>query len=97
MVKKRVKKGVSYSVSKSCGFRTKDGALLVSLKDFALFLRTVSDDVLYHHITDSKNDFYNWIRDCMGDASLAEQVLAVGTDKTMLEITILRRLVEVAL
>ncbi len=51
-----------------------DGVQIKDPRAFADLLATLSDDVFYYHVTDSRNDFATWIRDVFRDEELARMV-----------------------
>lgn len=57
------------------------GEVFKSLPELELALRHMSDEAFQHHVTQHKNDFSNWIRDVLGDTTLAKQLSKV-TDKS---------------
>lgn len=52
-------------------FFCKDGCICNSLRELAGCVGTMSPDTFNHHVTESNNDFSNWIRDVLGDDKLA--------------------------
>ncbi|KHO46601.1 MAG: hypothetical protein QS98_C0002G0049 [archaeon GW2011_AR3] len=94
--KKRVKAEKKHaSYDKSCepgqAFHAIDGSSYASLSDFANALEHMSDDTFYYHVTDSKNDFHNWIKDVFQEPKLAEKLLHART-KEKHEVVMLRYL-----
>ena len=51
-----------------------DGSSLGNLEDLVNALRAMSDDTFRCHVTEERNDFYNWIRDVIGDSFLAGRI-----------------------
>lgn len=58
-------------------FVLSSGQQIVSLHQLALELDSISDDVFYYHVNDSKNDFYNWIKEVFEELELAEELLNI--------------------
>ncbi len=52
-----------------------DGTPLYSLIDLVDAFDTMNDDVFNYHVNAEKNDFANWIKDIIGEVSLAEKLL----------------------
>ena len=70
-------------------FMMVDGSTLKSLKDLLDAFETMSDDVFYYHVNEERNDFANWIRDCIGEVELAEN-LAKELNKDKAHIIVLK-------
>lgn len=51
-----------------------DGKSIHNCKELADILVTVSDDIFGYHVTDTKNDFANWINDVFEDHDLAKKI-----------------------
>ncbi len=63
-------------------FLLKDGKKLLNVEELAKALRKMEHDVFYHHVSEEKNDFHNWIRDIVLDLELAEKIMnAKGPDE----------------
>ncbi len=60
-------------------FYLHDGRVLNSLEDLKKALNNMSDDTWRHHVRGDNNDFANWIRDCLNDYLLSEQVRKAAT------------------
>ena len=56
-------------------FYLKNGKKLLNVEQLAKELKTMEHDVFYHHVTNDRNDFHNWIRDVVLDLELAEKIL----------------------
>jgi hypothetical protein len=52
-------------------FVLKDGSVLSGLRDLYSAMKSMPDDVFYHHVTDERNDFGNWVKDVFKDYRLA--------------------------
>lgn len=68
-----------------------DGSKLKNLMELAIALRHMPDETFSYHVNEQKHDFANWIRDCMDEGELAQQ-LAKYTTKTSNELLVLRRI-----
>jgi len=58
-----------------------DGREFRNLAELAAALTDMSQETYRHHVSGSNNDFSNWVRDVVGDATLANQ-LAKATSRT---------------
>jgi len=56
-------------------FRVVDGRTLCGLKDLALVMEHLADEVFHHHVSGDKNDFANWVRDVIHDEALAQEMM----------------------
>jgi len=54
-----------------------DGRKVKSGKELADILQLVSDDIFKYHVTDTKNDFANWINDVFGEPELAKKIRTI--------------------
>jgi len=71
---KRVKKKLLEDAPEDKRFWLCDGRVLKNLKELEEALRTMSDETYRYHVTSTKNDFYNWIKDVFGDRKLALEI-----------------------
>ncbi len=55
-------------------FWLSNGQKLRNLKELRNALTSMPDDVFYHHVDQTHNDFANWIRDVVGDKALANEI-----------------------
>jgi len=69
-----------------------DGRRLKNLKELALALSDMADDVFKHHVNDTRNDFASWIGDVYKEKDLAEK-LRTAIDKVEAQLTILKHIV----
>jgi len=56
-----------------------NGRTVKNLDELAAALREVSEEIFRHHISKDKNDFSNWVRDVIGDVTLADQLRKAAT------------------
>ena len=56
------------------------GEIFKNLQELAVALEHMSDEAFQHHVTEHNNDFSNWVRNVLGDTTLAKQ-LNQATDK----------------
>ncbi|HYD03448.1 MAG TPA: DUF5752 family protein [Alphaproteobacteria bacterium] len=54
-----------------------DGRKLKNAKELADTLQLINDDMFKYHVTDTKNDFANWINDVFGEPELAKKIKSV--------------------
>lgn len=54
-----------------------DGRKVKSGKELADILQLISDDMFKYHVTDTKNDFSNWVNDVFGEPELAKKLRTV--------------------
>lgn len=62
-------------------FYLADGRIFSSLTELLRILEDISDETFYKHVSDWKNDFYEWIKNCINP----EIALAVKDKKTSAE------------
>jgi len=51
-----------------------DNRVVKNLDELVLALREMSEDTFLYHVTKDNNDFSNWVRDVIGDISLAKEL-----------------------
>ncbi len=51
-----------------------DGKVVKNLDELATTLREMTEETFQYHATGDKNDFSNWVRDVVGDVTLANQL-----------------------
>jgi len=54
-----------------------DGRRIKNVKELADILQLINDDMFKYHVTDTKNDFSNWINDVFGEPELAKKIKTV--------------------
>jgi hypothetical protein len=59
-----------------------DGRMVKNLEELAAALWEMSEETFRHHGTGDKNDFSNWVRDVIGDGTLANQLQKATTRTT---------------
>lgn len=59
-----------------------DGRVVKSLAELAEAFREMSDETFEYHLNSEKNDFGTWVRDVIGDVTLAGQLARVATRAT---------------
>ncbi|MBM3200131.1 hypothetical protein FJZ53_04270 [Candidatus Woesearchaeota archaeon] len=76
-------------------FYVKDGPVVKNLVELAKALKEMKPTVFEYHNNRNKNDFSEWVRNCIKDVVLADKMARiVMKDKT--EILVLRRLFELS-
>ena len=60
-------------------FYCADGSVLHNLLELRQKLKTITPQAFYHHVSQSKNDFHNWVRDVFQDYELANDILKAKT------------------
>jgi hypothetical protein len=55
------------------------GPTLRNMEQLGQSLEKMTDEQFNHHRTDSKNDFYNWVSQVIGDKTLADEILKSKT------------------
>ncbi len=76
-IKKKVKvmgNKAQYKVPKDKAFEAIDGSEIRDLITLADTLESMSDDSYYYHVEAQRNDFSNWVRDCLGETELATKM-----------------------
>ena len=58
-----------------------DGRVLRNLDELAAALNEMAEETYLYHANIEKNDFSNWVRDVIGDATLAGQLTKAATQK----------------
>ncbi len=56
-----------------------DGGVVKNLEELFNALRKMSGDTYHYHASRKKNDFSSWIRDVIGDAALAGELVKTAT------------------
>lgn len=73
-----IKKHVLYvEVTPDKYFVLCDGRKVKSCKELADILQVINDDMFKYHVTDTKNDFSNWINDVFGEPDLAKKMKTI--------------------
>ena len=74
-------------------FVLSDGKVISSVKELALEIENVGDDVFYYHANEHKNDFSNWLKDVVDLEELAE-VLKETNNKSDFQLKLLKYVVK---
>jgi len=73
-------------------FNLKNGKTFASIKQLAVHLKGMSEDVYTHHVNKHKNDFANWSKFSMKNEKLAKSIEG-HISKIEMELNVLRELV----
>ena len=57
-------------------FWVNNGPILKNMEELANTLPDMAEDTFRHHVNNEKNDFSSWVRDIIGDANLANDLLS---------------------
>lgn len=78
------KKATKSAGSRANKFKTKmpenkrfvlsNGKVICSVKELALEMENIEEDVFYYHVNEDKNDFVNWLRDVIEEPDLAQRL-----------------------
>lgn len=60
-------------------FWSHDGQVFKNLKELERGLANMSDETFRYHVSEQKNDFGNWVRDVIGDQTLARALVKART------------------
>ena len=77
-------KRVLSRVPESVSFWLCTNQKLFSLKELALVLKGINDDMFRYHVNRDKNDFENWISDIIQDKELAREISRIKTKETLM-------------
>jgi len=55
-------------------FWCRDGTSIKSLRELEKALVDISDDTYHHHAGEGRNDFSRWVREVVGDGTLANEL-----------------------
>jgi len=73
--KQKTKNSTSQIKNPDQAFKTLDGKELKSILELVHELDTMADQVFYHHVTQERNDFANWVQDVFDEVELAKQLV----------------------
>ncbi len=63
-------------------FWVNNGPILKNLEELANALPDINDETFNHHVNSEKNDFSSWIKDIIGDNTLANDLLSSRTKES---------------
>jgi len=55
-------------------FWVNNGPIIKNMSELYREMKLLNDDTFRHHVNKDRNDFSKWIKDCLGDASLATDI-----------------------
>jgi len=61
-------------VSDDKRFWCRDGKSIKNLRELGKALVDISDDTYHHHAGEGRNDFSKWVREVVGDGTLANEL-----------------------
>ena len=74
-------------------FYLSNGKVIKSIEEFALMLDEMNDEVYYSHVSDSKNDFANWVEGVFKDKEVAN-LIRETKDRNLLQLKLLKLLIK---
>jgi hypothetical protein len=74
VLKKEQVRACLSDVPREQAFWCEDGREFKNLEELAGALAGMSPETYGHHVSGNNNDFSNWVRDVVGDATLANQL-----------------------
>jgi len=75
VTKDEAKKYLCDAAPEQC-FWVNNGPILKNMEELANALPGMAEDTFRHHVNNEKNDFSSWVRDIIGDAKLANDLLS---------------------
>ncbi|MBN2566471.1 hypothetical protein JXB02_00100 [Candidatus Woesearchaeota archaeon] len=69
------KKRLSMNVEPDKFFIMADGRVIKNVKELALAMDDMAEDIFRHHVNEARHDFANWVRDVIGELELAERMV----------------------
>jgi hypothetical protein len=76
------------NVSDSQVFKCCDGRVVRNIRELGKTLAHMADDSFYYHANSQKNDFSAWVRETIGDETLAAQLRqSVNKKQTLRELS----------
>lgn len=85
MVSAKEAEHILRSVKDDRAFKLHMGTTIRSLKELAEALDLMADRTFHHHVTETRNDFGNWVRDVLSDHELAQSVAKLKTREAILK------------
>ena len=79
--KDEAKRYLCNTSSEQC-FWVNNGPILKNLEELANALPDINDETFNHHVNSEKNDFSSWIKDIIGDNTLANDLLSSRTKES---------------
>ena len=66
-------------VAQENAFFLQNGKVLNSVRELYDEIHKMPESVFFHHVTPERNDFSNWVKDVVGDKTLAGKIAKAGT------------------
>ena len=82
----RLAKRILGDVSEGSRFFCNDGKFFSNLCDLKEDFGGMSNEAFFHHTGEGRNDFSNWIRDCLGDEKLADELAGLDKESSLKKI-----------
>ena len=82
-MRKRITKSMLNNVPDEHAFWCCDGVIIKNLEGLYSALKSMSKETFHHHVTRDRNDFSTWIREVVGDTTLARQLDKIATRASM--------------
>ncbi len=76
-------KKILSAVQPDKAFWVNNGPILKSLWEFAASVGKLKPEQFLHHVNRQKNDFAKWIREVIGDNTLAQRIRILKTKEAM--------------
>ena len=90
-MRKRITKSILNDVPDEHAFWCCDGKIIKDLEGLHIALKNMSQETFRHHVNHDKNDFSKWVKEVVGDTTLARQISKTATRASM-EVKILQRI-----
>lgn len=82
-MRKRITKSMLNGVPDEHAFWCCDGVIIKNLEGLYIALKNMSQDTFHHHVNHDKNDFGKWVKEVIGDITLARQLDKIVTRASM--------------
>ena len=73
-------------VASEKAFWVSNGWIIKNLEDLPTALEAMSDETFAFHVNKDKNDFANWVKEVVGDKSLAATLRMVRNRRNSIEV-----------
>lgn len=64
-----------------------NGEMFSSLLELKDGLKKMGDEDFFCHVNGEKNDFANWVRNSLGDVSLADSLVGISREEALKKVT----------
>ena len=79
-----MEKEILENVPEQYKFLLANGKEVRGIKELHGMLKSMEENVFYSHVNESKNDFYNWVKDIYQNKNLADDLLECTTKESIL-------------